>query len=94
MSGGVRNVTYRNSRLGAGSNSRGIDIKPSVGRGGYITDLSFENIVTKGIHFGVGRDGVPLMPGNDYVPLVSNMRFSNVSSISKPICASTELPNI
>jgi polygalacturonase len=94
MSGGVRNVTYRNSRLGAGSNSRGIDIKPSVGRGGYITDLSFENIVTKGIHFGVGRDGVPLMPGNDYVPLVSNMRFSNVSSISKPICASSELPNI
>ena len=64
MSGGVRNVTYRNSRLGAGPQSRGIDIKPSVGRGGYIADLTFENIITKSINFGVGRDGVPLMSGN------------------------------
>ena len=31
MSGGIRNVTYRNSRLGRGSQSRGINLKPSVG---------------------------------------------------------------
>jgi hypothetical protein len=30
-SGGVRNVTYRDSRLGAGPNSRGIDIKARRG---------------------------------------------------------------
>ena len=94
MSGGVRNVTYRNSRLGAGVNSRGIHIKAPLGRGGYIADLSFENIMAKDIQFRIGRDGVPLMPGNDYMPLVSNMRFSNISSFSEPICATTELANI
>ena len=53
MSGGVRNVTYRNSRLGGGAQSRGIDIKPSVGRGGFMMDMSFENIhVPKNINFG------------------------------------------
>ena len=53
MSGGVRNVTYRNSRLGGGAQSRGIDIKPSVGRGGFMIDMSFENIhVPKNINFG------------------------------------------
>lgn len=27
----------------------------------------------------MGRDGVPLMPNNSYVPLISNLRFVNVS---------------
>ena len=27
----------------------------------------------------MGRDGVPLMPGNNYVPLISNFRFINVT---------------
>ena len=82
MSGGVRNVTYRNSRLGGGANSRGIDIKPSVGRGGFMIDMTFENIhVPKNINFGVGRDGVPLMPGNDFVPLVGNLHFRDITGV-------------
>ena len=54
MSGGLRNVTYRDSVL---EGERGINIKPSVGRGGYIHDLSFINIVTPAVSFGVGSDG-------------------------------------
>jgi hypothetical protein len=56
MSGGVRNVTFRDSSLGG---QRGIDIKPSVGRGGYIVDVAFENVYagTGGIHMGVGACG-------------------------------------
>ena len=29
----------------------------------------------------MGRDGVPLMPGNDYVPLVANLHFSDITGI-------------
>ena len=48
---------------------RGINLKPSVGRGGYIRDLHFENItlVRAGISMSVGRDGVPIEPGNLFV---------------------------
>jgi hypothetical protein len=78
MSGGVRNVTYRDSHL---AGQRGITIKPSVGRGGYIHDLRFVNIVVEsgGVSLSMGTDGVPLMPGNDYVPLISRVRFENVT---------------
>lgn len=41
MSGGVRNVTYRDSRL---LGERGINIKPSVGRGGYIQDVGTRSV--------------------------------------------------
>jgi len=77
MSGGVRNITYKDSVL---NGQRGIDIKPSVGRGGYIHDLTFENISGKGVYFGMGGDGSPLMSGNHYVPLISNIRFINIKS--------------
>lgn len=51
MSGGMRNITYKDSVL---HGERGIDIKPSVGRGGYIQDLTFENIdAHPGVHFGM-----------------------------------------
>lgn len=78
MSGGLRNVTYRDSVL---SGQRGINIKPSVGRGGYIRDLVFENIHldTAAISMGVGHDGIPIESGNQYVPFVDNVRFNNVS---------------
>eukprot|EP01051_Picozoa_sp_SAG22_P008112 SAG22_NODE_601_length_8666_cov_7.089413_3_plen_198_part_00 len=76
----ARPFADRNSVLGAGSNSRGIDIKPSVGRGGYFDGITFENITTKGISFGVGHDGVPLMDGNDYTPLVSGLTFIDIKS--------------
>jgi len=82
MSGGVRNVTYRDSRLGQGPNSRGIDLKPSVGRGGYLQDIRFINVETKGINLGMGGDGEPLMPNNNYVPLMSGWTFINISSKS------------
>eukprot|EP00040_Diaphanoeca_grandis_P026601 m.149349 g.149349 ORF g.149349 m.149349 type:complete len:610 (-) comp30652_c0_seq1:337-2166(-) len=75
MSGGLRNVTYRDSVL---RGERGINIKPSVGRGGYIHDLTFENINTH-VGLGMGGDGDPLMKGNDYVPLISNLHFINIS---------------
>jgi polygalacturonase len=78
MSGGVRNVTYRDSVL---AGERGINLKPSVGRGGYIRDLHFENItlVRAGISMSVGRDGEPIEPGNDYVPLVADLSFADIS---------------
>jgi len=78
MSGGVRNITYRDSVL---SGQRGINIKTSVGRGGYIRDVLFENVhlATSGIILGVGTDGIPIMPGNTYTPVVDNVRFSNVT---------------
>jgi len=88
MSGGLRNITYKDSIL---QGERGINIKPSVGRGGYIQDLTFENIQTKSTSFGVGGDGVPLMPGNNYVPLVSNVHFINVTHLKQsskfPACS-------
>jgi polygalacturonase len=77
MSGGMRNITFRDSVL---HGERGIDIKPSVGRGGYIQDLTFENIAGNGVHFGMGGDGDPLMSGNHYVPLIANMHFINIAS--------------
>ena len=77
MSGGLRNVTFEDSGL---FGQRGIDIKPSRSRGGYIMDLTFRRIAGNGVHFGVGHDGAPLMPGNDYVPLVANIHFDGVKS--------------
>lgn len=77
MSGGVRNVTYRDSVL---RGQRGIHIKPSVGRGGYIQDLRFLNIEAVDCSLGMGRDGQTLMPDNKYVPLISNVIFANVSA--------------
>ena len=81
-------IRYKDSIL---QGERGINIKPSVGRGGYIQDLTFENIQTKSTSFGVGGDGVPLMPGNNYVPLVSNVHFINVTHLKQsskfPACS-------
>eukprot|EP00038_Savillea_parva_P016137 m.16080 g.16080 ORF g.16080 m.16080 type:complete len:538 (+) comp3351_c0_seq1:221-1834(+) len=78
MSGGLRNVTYRDSVL---EGQRGINLKPSVGRGGYIMDLTFENIHTASVNFGMGSDGVPLMPNNNYVPLIANVHFKNITGL-------------
>jgi polygalacturonase len=79
MSGGVRNITFRNSRL---LGERGIYFKPSIGRGGYIEDILFQNIETsKRVAFRVGHDGIPLVTHNAYVPLVSNIRFENVQNL-------------
>ena len=50
MSGGLRNVTYRDSVL---DGQRGINLKPSVGRGGYIQDLSFINIKVRSLGLGL-----------------------------------------
>jgi hypothetical protein len=38
----------------------------------------FENIQARFINFAVGHDGVPIEPGNNYVPFVDNVRFSNI----------------
>jgi hypothetical protein len=82
MSGGVRNVTFRNSRL---LGQRGIYFKPSVGRGGYIEDILFQNIETPNrVLFRMGHDGIPFVPSNVYVPLVSNIRFENVTNLDLP----------
>jgi hypothetical protein len=43
---------------------------------------------------GVGGDGVPLMPGNNYVPLVSNLKFDNITVKGEPACVSSELAMI
>ena len=76
MSGGMRNITYRDSIL---HGERGIHIKPSVGRGGYMRDVLFENIITRRTSINMGHDGQTLMPANNYVPLISNLRFANIS---------------
>jgi polygalacturonase len=78
MSGGIRNVTFRNCRL---LGKRGITFKPSVGRGGYIEEVLFQNIETSKLTFYMGHDGVPLMSNNSYVPLISNIRFENTSRL-------------
>jgi polygalacturonase len=78
MSGGIRNVTFRNCRL---LGERGITIKPSVGRGGYIDGVLFQNIETSRTTLSMGHDGVPLMSNNTFVPLISNIRFENVSRV-------------
>ncbi|KAH8059702.1 glycosyl hydrolase [Aureococcus anophagefferens] len=88
MSGGVRNVTFRDSVLGAGPQSRGIDVKTSVGRGGYIIDVTFENIrapspfpkANVNVHSALRDD--PDVPGDDLVPVIGNLRFANVSGPS------------
>lgn len=79
MSGGVRNITFRNSVL---LGERGIHLKSSIGRGGYIHDVLYENIDMSnnlGISFDIGSDGDPIEPGNRFTPLVSNLRFVNIS---------------
>jgi hypothetical protein len=81
MSGGIRNVTVRNCRL---LGERSIIFKPSVGRGGYMEDIRFENITTsssRGVYFAMNHDGIPLLPDNHYVPLVSNIRFHQVTHL-------------
>ena len=54
---------------GLGTNKGKIEKKRGFfHRGGFIMDMHFENIVTPhNINFGMGRDGVPLLAGNDYV---------------------------
>jgi hypothetical protein len=59
---------------------RGIDIKPSHGRGGYMQDVLFDNIVGNGVGMSMGSDGSPLMPGNHYTPLIANLQFVRVPS--------------
>eukprot|EP00041_Stephanoeca_diplocostata_P037171 m.1392281 g.1392281 ORF g.1392281 m.1392281 type:complete len:469 (+) comp24991_c0_seq67:3258-4664(+) len=79
MSGGIRNITFRDSVL---LGERGLHLKSSVGRGGYIHDILYENIdmsVALGIYFKIGSDGIPIEPGNQFTPLVSNLRFFNIS---------------
>ena len=77
MSGGLRNVTFRNSTL---AGQRGIHFKSAVGRGGYLTDLTFENIHSAtGLSLNINNDGVPLIPGNDLVPVINNLKFVNVT---------------
>jgi len=76
ISGGIRNVTFRDSIL---HGERGINIKPSIGRGGYIRDMLFENItMTSSISLHVGGPATPWLPGNNYVPLVDSLHFSNI----------------
>lgn len=79
MSGGIRNITFRNCRL---LGERGIIFKPSVGRGGYLDNILFQDISSPNkVNFYIGHDGVPLMPNNSFVPLVSNIRFENVAKL-------------
>ena len=47
---------------------------------GYLRGISFVNVVVpKGVNLVMGTDGSPLEPGNKYVPLISNLRFENVT---------------
>jgi polygalacturonase len=90
MSGGVRNVSVSHcvfTRVG-GQNS--IFIKARTGRGGFMTDMTFDNIechartvfaidiVTKGI---IGNEPVT---GPDAVPTVKNLSFTNVTAVDVP----------
>jgi polygalacturonase len=79
MSGGIRNVTVRNVRL---LGQRGVIFKPSIGRGGFIENVLFQNVQTpNSLLMKMGTDGVPLMPNNDYVPLVSNIRIEKFANV-------------
>jgi hypothetical protein len=63
---------------GLGTNKGKIEKKRGFfHRGGFIMDMHFENIVTPhNINFGMGRDGVPLLAGNDYVRAILILKTS------------------
>eukprot|EP00038_Savillea_parva_P011290 m.196461 g.196461 ORF g.196461 m.196461 type:complete len:490 (+) comp19815_c0_seq1:27-1496(+) len=85
MSGGIRNITFRDCSL---HGERGIHIKTSPIRGGYIDDITFENIDTATAKLDVEPlDGAPFVPGNHYLPIVSNIHFINASSSCSFDCA-------
>ena len=79
LSGGIRNVTFRDSLL---NGLRGIDVKPSVGRGGYLTDLTFSNITGPFVRFHVDDDpAAPLPDGDVFVPLVDGVAFDRTPAV-------------
>lgn len=74
MSGGVRNITVEDSVL---LGMRGLHIKSCAGRGGYIEDVTFRNVLVAGgvsltMHYPGEEKGGP-------VPAVSNVHFVNIS---------------
>lgn len=78
LSGGMRNITFKDSTL---LGERGIHIKAALARGGYIVNVTFENVYAKpDMYLKVGPNGEPLEPGNHYLPVVSGLHFVNVST--------------
>jgi polygalacturonase len=86
MSGGLRNIRVEKCTFTRRVN--GIYIKSRTGRGGYIRDITFEDIdVTEGcqhfLHIDLVTKGIVAtepVTGDDAYPVVSNLRINNIRS--------------
>jgi hypothetical protein len=54
----------------------------SMGCGGYIDKIHFQNIQSSKASFVMNHDGIPIIPNNHYIPQVSNIYFENVTHIN------------
>jgi polygalacturonase len=91
MSGGVRNVSVSHCVFTRANGQNSIFIKSRTGRGGFMTDITFNDIechartifavdiVTKGV---VGNEPVT---GPDAIPTVKNISFTNVTAVDVPV---------
>jgi polygalacturonase len=86
MSGGLRNIRVEKCTFTRRVN--GIYIKSRTGRGGYIRDITFDDIdVLEGcqhfLHIDLVTKGIVAsqpVTGDDAYPAVSNLRFNNIRS--------------
>eukprot|EP01105_Mastigella_eilhardi_P007280 TRINITY_DN1877_c0_g1_i1.p1 TRINITY_DN1877_c0_g1~~TRINITY_DN1877_c0_g1_i1.p1 ORF type:complete len:309 (+),score=54.94 TRINITY_DN1877_c0_g1_i1:601-1527(+) len=86
MSGGIANVTFEN--INCTGNKRGIYIKTSSVRGGYVKDITFRNVsfaellfstLVVDFHYG---DPNPSCPSNvTMLPTVDNIAFVDITSL-------------
>ena len=94
MSGGVRNVTVKDTTFTRGSNS--IFIKSRIGRGGAIENIAGSHLVARASCFlridllGRGIQDEQPMPGDEGIPSAKNVRFSDVDTTC-PTCVDAVL---
>jgi polygalacturonase len=91
LSGGVRNARVEHCKF-VGAKSYAVYIKSRVGRGAFIEDLSFSDLDISGMQAGFLRidvlnsgiqDQFPV-PGNEGIPSIGNIRFSDVRVTDVP----------
>lgn len=80
MSGGVRNITFKDSVIDGVE--RGIRVKSLPGRGGYVEDIYFNNIsisnVKDGIELTMDYPSSTSKPLSKLPPRFNNFNFDNI----------------